>query len=174
MLITFLKTDKKESRKTRLFRWGMGFFPAIFASGAKVLFISEDWHEIHVKLRLTFWTQNYVKTIFGGSMFSAADWQFMIMLSKILGKDFIVWDKAASIKFKRPGKETLYAKFLFTPEHIAHIQKAVLEKGETELVLPVKWQDKNGNVIAEIDRIVYAATKPFYKAKIEARKKKHL
>ncbi len=172
MLPEFLKTDKKENRDSRIFRWGMGLFPVIFASGAKVLFISADWHEVHVKLKLSFWTRNYVKTIFGGSMFSAADWQYMIMLSKILGNDFIVWDKSASIKFKRPGKETLYAKFLFTPQEIEHIKKEVSEKGETDFVLPLQWRDKNGNVIAEIEHTVYAATKSFYKAKLEARKSK--
>jgi hypothetical protein len=33
----------------------------------------------------------------------------MIMLIKALGPDYIVWDKAATIRFLRPGRETLHA-----------------------------------------------------------------
>lgn len=169
MLPDFLKTDKKESRNTRFFRWGMSFFPVIFGTGVKNLFISEDWHEVHSRLGLNMWTRNYVGTIYGGSFFSAADWQYMIMLSRILGKNFIVWDKAASIKFKRPGKEKLYAQFLYTAEEVENIRQQVIEKGEITFTKQVLWKDSNGNVIAEIERTLYVATKSFYKAKLEAR-----
>lgn len=172
MLPDFLVPSKKESKKTRLFRWAMGFYPVIFGTGGKTVFISGDWHEVHTQLRLNMWSRNYVKTIFGGSMFSSADWQFMIMLSKILGRDYVVWDKAASIKFKRPGKETLYACFKYEENEIVAIREQVAEKGELVFNKQVFWRDKNGLVSAEIERTIYVASKSFYKAKIEARETK--
>jgi hypothetical protein len=93
----------------------------------------------------------------------------MIMLSKILGKDVVVWDKAAAIRFKRPGTERIYAKFLLTEEQVADIKTQVEQKGEIDFMLHVNWFNKDGKVIAEIDRTMYAATKVFYKEKLAKR-----
>lgn len=58
-------------------------------------------------------TRNYVGTIFGGSLYGALD-PIMIMLIKLLGPEYEVWDKAASIRFRRPGRSTRG-----TPEYAA-------------------------------------------------------
>nr|WP_298607956.1 DUF4442 domain-containing protein [uncultured Spirosoma sp.] len=55
-----------------------------FGTGGKILFWSSDWREVHVRLRRNIWTYNYVGTIFGGSMFSATDPFYMVMLLRIL------------------------------------------------------------------------------------------
>ena len=57
--------------------------------------------EVRVKLPLNWRTRNYVGTIFGGSLYGAVDPVYMIMLMKVLGRDYVVWDKAASIRFRR-------------------------------------------------------------------------
>jgi hypothetical protein len=36
-------------------------------------------------------------------MYSAVDPIYMVMLIRRLGKDYVVWDKAASIQFKKTG-----------------------------------------------------------------------
>jgi len=63
-------------------------------------------------------------------MLSATDLIYMIQLMKILGEDYVVWDKAASIKYKRLGKETIYCEFIFTKEEVEHIKKEVSQKKE--------------------------------------------
>lgn len=169
MLPDFLQTQRSESRQSKFFRWGMNCFPVIFGTGVKIMFMSSDWHEVHIRLGINIWSRNYVGTIYGGSLFSAADSFYMIMLSKIFGKDFVVWDKAAAIRFKRPGTERIYAKFLLTEEQVADIKSQVEQKGEIDFMLHVNWLNKDGKVIAEIDRTMYAATKTFYKEKLAKR-----
>src|SRR3954467_6939617 len=105
-----------ESWRTRIDRWGFNFFPAYRGTGGRITYLADDYHEVHVKLPLSWRTRNYVGTIFGGSLYGAVDPVYMIMLIKILGSDYIVWDKAATIRFKRPGRETLRAKFRIEPE----------------------------------------------------------
>jgi acyl-coenzyme A thioesterase PaaI-like protein len=165
----FLQTHRKEGFKRRLYRYFMNIYPAIFGTGVKILFISDDWHEVHLRLSVNFWTRNYVGTIFGGSLFSATDSFYMIMLYNILGKEFVVWDKAAHIKFKRPGKEKVYAKFHLSTEDIEHISQTAREKGEYVFELKVNWLNSEGKTITEIDRFLYVATKDFYKKKMEAK-----
>lgn len=170
VLLDFLQTSKKESFKSKSFRIGMNWYPMFFGTGAKVLFWSGDWSEVHLRLSLNIWTRNYVKTIFGGSMFSATDPFYVIILMHMLGKDFVVWDKSASIKFKRPGKDSLYAIFKILPEVLEKIKAEVRASGETTHVAQIQWLDKEKNVYAELERTLYVADKKFYKDKLEKRK----
>ena len=41
---------------------------------------------------------------FAGSLFAMTDAFYMLMLMANLGRDYIVWDKAASIRDRKPGK----------------------------------------------------------------------
>jgi hypothetical protein len=76
--MAIFSSTKKESWDTKIFRWKMFLFPSYASSGVRVTFISEDWHEVHLKLPLNLWTRNYVGTIFGGSMYSAIDPVYML------------------------------------------------------------------------------------------------
>ena len=94
-----------ETWRTRLSRWGFNWFPAYRGTGGRVAYIAGDWSEVHVHVPLSWRTRNYVGPIFGGSMYGAIDPVYMLMLIKILGPEYVVWDKAATIRFRRPGRE---------------------------------------------------------------------
>jgi len=165
MKIDFLATDKKESFKTWRFRTLMNWYPMYFGTGGKVLFWSGDSQEVHLRLRLNPWTYNYVGTIFGGSMFSASDPFYMIMLMNNLGNDYVVWDKSAQIRFRKPAKQTLYAKFLLDDALLEEIKQEIAAKQELEKAFVIQWFDKNGTLHSEIERTCYIADKQFYQQK---------
>ncbi len=149
-----------ESFTTRLDRWKFNFFPAYRGTGARVIYISHDYHEIRVKIPLNWRTRNYVGTIYGGSMYAGIDPFYMLMLMKILGiKDYIVWDKAAKIRFRRPGRETLFANFVVTPEDIEEIKAELETKRSFDKIYVVELRDKTGTVHAEIEKTIYIAKK---------------
>ena len=87
-------------------------------STGKIIEVSNDLHRVKIKLPLSYKNKNYVGAIFGGSMLSATDPIYMIQLMQILDDSYVVWDKAASIKYKRPAKETLYGEFNFSADLI--------------------------------------------------------
>ena len=159
---TFLQTSRRESVKSWFFRTGLNWYPMYFGTGGKILFWSSDWREVHIRLRRNIWTYNYVGTIFGGSMFSATDPFYMVMLLRILGSQYVVWDKAANIRFRKPGRSTLYARFDITDEQLAIIREAVTAHGQTEHTFRIQWLDKNGVVHAELERLCYVADKSHY------------
>ncbi len=163
-------TSRRESRRTRIFRLGMNLYPMFFGTGGKVTFIAADWQEVHVRLGLSLWTRNYVKTIFGGSLFAASDPFYMLMLLHVLGKSFVVWDKSAVIRFRRPGTQTLYARFVLDENLVADIRRRVAEGGETDQTFVIQWVDREGHVYAEIERNCYVAGKAFYQEKRALRK----
>jgi acyl-coenzyme A thioesterase PaaI-like protein len=148
-----------ESFATKIDRLKFNFFPAYRGTGARVVYISDDYREIRVKIPLSWRTRNYVGTIYGGSMYAGIDPIYMLMLIKNLGREYIVWDKAAKIRFKRPGKAALFADFLLTQAELDEI-KAILETQKSvDRVYNVKLLDKNGKVHATIEKTLYIAKK---------------
>lgn len=146
-----------ESFSKKLERIKFNLFPAYRGSGGRIAYISEDYHEIHVKLPLNWRTKNYVGTIFGGSMFAATDPIFMVMLIKILGNDYLVWDKSTNIRFKRPGKETLFAKFIITPEEISEIKSQLETTNSIDKNYKIELKNEAGKVHAIIEKTLYIA-----------------
>jgi hypothetical protein len=161
----FLKTTRKESFSTWRFRTLMNWYPMYFGTGGKIIFWAADDKELHIRLRLNIWTYNLVGTMFGGSLFAASDPFYMILLKKILGENYVVWDKSASIRFIKPGKTTLFAKYELDDETLNSIIADVAEHGEIERNFTINWLDKDGKIHAKIERNCYIADKAFYENK---------
>jgi acyl-coenzyme A thioesterase PaaI-like protein len=148
-----------ESWRTRIDRWGFNFFPAYRGTGARITYIAGDYHEVHIRLPLSWRTRNYVGTIFGGSMYGAVDPIYMIMLIKILGPEYVVWDKASTVRFKRPGKTTLRARFVITPEEVNEIKANLSGQKSLDRVYSVNLVSDEGKVHAEVEKTIYIALK---------------
>ena len=84
--------------------------------------MTKDFRSCSVEMDLTFYNKNYMGTQFGGSLYSMTDPWYMLMLIKNLGEGYIVWDKAATIQFKKPGMGKVKADFLLTQEVIDEIK----------------------------------------------------
>lgn len=148
-----------ESFKSRVFRWGFNFFPAYRGTGGRLIHVANDFHEIRVKLPLNWRTRNYVGTIYGGSIYASIDPIYMLMLIRILGPDYIVWDKAANIRFRKPGKTTLYADFNLSSDEIDEIKRLAETSKSVDRIYDVELKDKNGVVHAQIEKTLYIAKK---------------
>jgi hypothetical protein len=137
----------------------INFWPPFFGAGIRVTRIAPDMRAIDVEMKLRFWNSNYVGTQFGGSLYAMTDPFHMLMLIENLGRDYIVWDKAACIRYRRPGKGTVKAEFRITEEQIEDIrqQLKVQQKIEPRFVVEVK--DASGAVIAEIEKVIYIRRK---------------
>ncbi|MEO9966206.1 MAG: DUF4442 domain-containing protein [Reichenbachiella sp.] len=151
--------------KGRVFKLMFNLFPGFRRTGARMLEASDDFHYAKIKLPLNYKTRNYVGTIYGGSMYSCADGIYMVQLINILGNDYVVWDKSASIRFRRPGNTTLYAEFILSTEFIDQIRAEIKELKEKDYVLKVELVDKEGSVYAIVEKTLYIASKEHYKEK---------
>ncbi len=148
-----------ESFATKFDRLKFNLFPAYRGTGAKVIYIADDYRVIRVKIPLNWRTRNYVGTIYGGSMYSGIDPIYMLMLIRNLGKNYIVWDKAATIRFKRPGKETLFADFVLTQAELDEIREILEMKKSVDRIYNVELKNKNGKVHALVEKTLYIAKK---------------
>jgi acyl-coenzyme A thioesterase PaaI-like protein len=148
-----------ESFDSKLTRWRFNLFPAYFFTGARITYISHDFREVKIRLPLSWRTRNVVGTIFGGSMYGAIDPIFMVMLIKILGNDYIVWDKGAEIQFRKPGRGVLFARFFIPEEELELIRIGSKENFSVDRIYDVELVDKKGEVHASARKIVYIRRK---------------
>ncbi len=148
-----------ESVHTRLARWGFNYFPAYRRTGARITYIASDWSDIRIKLPLNWRTRNYVGTIFGGSMYAAVDPIYMIMLIKLLGTAYVVWDKAATIRFKKPGRSTLYARFTVSDADLDSIRGELEHQPKVDRIFRVELRDRAGVVYASVEKTIHVRRK---------------
>ena len=144
-----------ESAASRRMRWGFNLFPAFRGTGGRVTYLASDYREARVVLPLNWRTRNYVGTIFGGSLYGAVDPMYMILLMKILGPGYTVWDKSATIRFLRPGRGTLYARFLIEEEEIRTIHSLLETAPSIDRLYRVDLADANGIVHASVEKTIY-------------------
>ncbi len=170
MYAAISKVLKKFFKQSTIFKYGFNISPMYRRSTGKIIEISDDLFHVKVKIPISYKNKNYVGSIFGGNLFSATDPIFMIQVMNILGDKYVVWDKSAEIKFKRPAKQDCYVDFILTKDDIQKIKERVVEENEIDLIKDIKITNKEGSVVyAEVSKTIYIADKSYYKNK---RKKK--
>ena len=146
-----------ESWDTRLARWKFNLFPAYRGTGGRVTYIRRDWSEVRIAVPLSWRTRNYVGTIYGGSLYGAVDPIYMLMLMKSLGRAYVVWDKAATIRFRRPGRSRLTAIFQLGPEVVTGIRDELTRVPKLDRVFVVELVDQAGVVHAEVEKVIHVS-----------------
>ncbi|HUR61831.1 MAG TPA: DUF4442 domain-containing protein [Candidatus Thermoplasmatota archaeon] len=136
------------------FRHFLNVFPAFRGTGARVTFIAPDWSEMRVKVPLSWRTRNYVGTIFGGSLYASMDPHFMFMLMHRLGPEYLVWDKAASVRFRKPGRTTLTAVCKMPDAEVAEVKRLLETEPKVDRTYSVDLVDKAGLVHATVEKVV--------------------
>jgi len=136
-------------------RWGFNLWPCYRGTGGRVTFIASDWREVRVRLPLSWRTRNYVGTIFGGSLYAAVDPFYMIMLMENLGPEVVVWDKAASIRFRKPGRTPLSATFRLDEAELAEVRQLLLDQPKVDRTYLIQLLDAEGVVHAEVEKVIH-------------------
>lgn len=121
-MIPIFKTDKKSGEKSEELIKKFNDLPAFVATGGEIVFVSDDFHEVHLRFNLTDNTKNYHGTGFGGAIYSSLDPIYPLQLCNILGDDYVVWDLSANIDYLRPITHHVYARFLLSQEIINKIK----------------------------------------------------
>jgi len=149
----------KTQMNPNFFKLLLNVYPPYWGTGIVVKKISPDYKEIIVQMKMRWYNRNYVKTHFGGSLYAMTDPFFMLMLLQILGKEYIVWDKAAHIEFIRPGRGTLTAKFIITDEEIGNILKNTADGQKYLPEFSVDIKDEADETVASVTKILYLRKK---------------
>lgn len=132
----------------------LNFYPPYLGAGVRVR-VTPDFRTFDVRMKLRWWNRNYVGTQFGGSLYTMCDPFYMLILLDALGRGYVVWDKAATIRFRRPGTGTVRATFHIPEERIREMREAADRGEKVEPVFTVEVRDDKGEVIAEVEKLLY-------------------
>jgi len=145
--------------RKRYMRWFLNLYPPSLGAGIRVRRLQPDWKAIDVEMKLRFWNSNYVGTHFGGSLYSMTDPFYMLMLIENLGRDYIVWDKSATIRFRKPGKGKMRAEFRLTDAQLDEIRDKLKTEEKIEPTFMVQVRDESGDLVAEVEKVLHVRKK---------------
>ena len=143
----------------RLFRLMLNLYPPLLGAGIKLDRVTADFTEVDVSMPLRWYNRNYVRTHFGGSLYAMTDPFLMLMLMQQIGRDFIVWDKAAAIDFIAPGRSRVHAQFRMPRAEVERLQQ---EAAAGAAVLPaydIDVTDADGVLVARVRKTLYVRRK---------------
>jgi len=137
----------------------LNVWPPFLFSGIRVVELSSDWRHVRVELRQRWYNRNYVGTHFGGSLFAMTDPFWMIMVKECLGRDYMVWDKAAEIEFVKPGRGTVRAEFHLDETVLDEFRAATASGDKALRWFDAEVVDAQGDAVARIRKQIYVRRK---------------
>ncbi|MBL1260155.1 MAG: DUF4442 domain-containing protein [Thiotrichaceae bacterium] len=154
MLAQFLRKNAR-AMPVKLLMFIGNLWAPFRGAGIKIVKVSDDYRLMEVEMKLKWSNKNYVGTHFGGSMYAMTDPFYMMMLINILGPQYVVWDKAAKIEFKKPGKGTIRVRFELGEEEILAIKEKADDLGKYVFDKSVDIKNESDEVIATVVKTLY-------------------
>ena len=143
-----------------LLRHGLNLWPPFLFSGIHVCAINDDYRHARVELRMRPWNRNYVGTHFGGSLFAMTDPFWMLLAMQAIGNDYVVWDKAGTIEFVKPGRGTVHARFDLDDAVLDELRTATADGDKALRWFDTEILDEQGDVVARVRKQLYVRLKP--------------
>jgi hypothetical protein len=140
-------------------RWLMNIWGPFVGARIHIETIDEQFRFVRVRMKQSWYNGNYVGVHFGGSLYAMVDAFYMLMVRHNLGSDYIVWDKAATIDFKTPGRGYVYAEFHLSAEQLEAFRAEADAHGKYEPQLNVEIKNRKGIVVATALKTLYIRRK---------------
>ncbi|UII25949.1 DUF4442 domain-containing protein [Fulvivirga maritima] len=139
----------------------INWWPPMLGTGISLKRVSADRRRYEVEMKMKWYNRNLVGIHYGGSLYSMCDPWYMFILIDLLGSDYMVMDKGASIRYKRPGKGTLSCVFEVSTEQVQSIKQELDEIGKKDYTFLCEVKNSKGEIVTEVDKIVYVRKKSF-------------
>lgn len=142
------------------FRFGINLWPPYLGAGIHVTALAPDYRSVSVRLRHGLLNRNYFGTHYGGSLYSMTDPFYALMLLHNLPRGYTVWDRAAHIDFKIPGRGDVFAHFVLTEEMLADVLARTAAGDRYEPTWNVDIVDAERQVVATVAKTLYIRRRP--------------
>lgn len=137
----------------------VNLYPPYLGAGIRVRSHSDDFTRFEVELRARWYNRNLFGTHFGGSLYAMADPFFVFIIAANFGREYIVWDKSASIEFLKPGKGTIRGVFEISPERLDEIRAEVDQVGKKTYHFEADLVNSDGVAVARVSKEIYVRKK---------------
>jgi hypothetical protein len=141
-----------------LLKWIVRFYPPLFFQRIWVVKFHNDFLGVKVKIKKSFFNRNYNNSIFGGTIFAAADPFYPILFHQVFthkGYKILAWSRASEIQYLKPAVTDLIFEINLTGAEIAEAENILNTEGKYVRSHPLEIYDKNGVNVASLMNEVY-------------------
>ena len=139
-------------------KWALRFYPPLLFQRIWVIRFEKGFRGVKVKVNKSLVNNNYNNSIFGGTIFAAADPFYPILFHQLLthkGYKVLVWMKSVEIKFLKPGRTDLFFDINLTDADIAETEDILNTIGKHVKAYPIAMYDRTGELCVEVMSEVY-------------------
>jgi acyl-coenzyme A thioesterase PaaI-like protein len=139
-------------------KWAMRFYPPLLFQRIWVIRFEKDFRGVRVKVNKSLINNNYNNSIFGGTIFAAADPFYPLLFHQTLthkGYKVRVWLKSASINYVKPGRTDLFFNISITETDIEEIEQVLNTNGKHIKAYPIEMFNKDGELCVSVLSEIY-------------------
>lgn len=137
----------------------INLYPPLLGMGIRVRSVNDDSTRFEVQLKSTWYNRNLFGTHFGGALYTMSDPFYVFIVILNLGRDYIVWDQSAAIRFLRPARGTITGVFEITPARLLEMRAKVDRLGKQAFTFETRLLDAAGEAVAEVTKTVHVRRK---------------
>jgi acyl-coenzyme A thioesterase PaaI-like protein len=140
------------------FRTLLGLFPPFLLSRTRVVRVAKDFRRCRVRVRPSLLTRNLQGSMFGGTIFAAADPFFALLYWQVFAHRGIrihAWTRSARIEYRKPVSTPLTIDFELGVEDLRDAGAALDRDGRFARLHKTRAVDETGDVCAVIELEVY-------------------
>ncbi len=139
-------------------KWAISFYPPLFFQRIRVVRFDKGFRGVEVKIIKSIFNKNFNGSIFGGTIFAAADPFYPLLFHQILinkGYKLRTWSQSLSIHFLKPATTNLHFKISIGDADLADCEQALNAIGKYRKTFPIEIYDKNEILCASVSCMVY-------------------
>jgi acyl-coenzyme A thioesterase PaaI-like protein len=137
----------------RVLKWAVNFYPPLLFQRVWVIKFEKDFRGVRVKINKSLLNRNTNSSIFGGTIFSAADPFIPLLFHHILshkGYKVKAWSRSAAIRFVKPGNSDLYFNIVITDSELADCEHQLNLIGKYRKSYFIEIFDRNEKLCASV------------------------
>ena len=145
----FLKRYHSPDLKANELKRMLNFWFPFLVNRIRIISISDDFFEMQIKLKYSIWNRNPNKSIWGGSITSALDPFFPVMMKQIILREGIhteFYSKAVHVEFLHKVESHLYFRFKINDAEVMEAKEKLENSGKYESWHTADGVDDKGNV----------------------------
>ena len=134
-------------------KWVMRLYPPLLFQRIWVIKFDKGFRGVEVKVKKSFLNKNYNGSIFGGTIFSAADPFYPVLFSQILihkGYKVRAWTHSSAVRFRRPSKTDLHFNIKISEEDIKQCEQVLNDAGKYRKTALIEIYDDNGQLCVSV------------------------
>jgi acyl-coenzyme A thioesterase PaaI-like protein len=139
-------------------KWAMRFYPPLLFQRIWVVRFEKGFRGVKVKVNKSLVNNNYNNSIFGGTIFAAADPFYPLLFHQVLthkGYNIRVWLKSAQINYLKPGRTDLFYNITISEDDIKEVEQVLNTNGKHTKDYPIEMYNKEGELCVSVLCEVY-------------------